>query len=155
VLLIWIYYTAQLVLMGAEFTNVYARRYGSRRDAVERRPGEGPSAKPGRARRLIQPNGADRIGGRADRIGASKQSTNTSRRENNHGSAAISFGIAEQRRIRLGKSDIGGGQAYVHFLRPTFRSADVPALCFKSVPQFANELAASRWLGCSRHRKCL
>jgi membrane protein len=50
VLLIWIYYTAQLVLMGAEFTNVYARRYGSRRDAVERRPGEGPSPEPGRAR---------------------------------------------------------------------------------------------------------
>jgi hypothetical protein len=29
--LIWVYYSAQLVLMGAEFTNVYARRYGSRR----------------------------------------------------------------------------------------------------------------------------
>jgi membrane protein len=50
VLLIWVYYTAQLVLMGAEFTNVYARRYGSRRDAVERRPDEGPSKEPGRAR---------------------------------------------------------------------------------------------------------
>jgi membrane protein len=32
VVLIWIYYSAQLVLMGAEFTRVYARRYGSRRD---------------------------------------------------------------------------------------------------------------------------
>jgi membrane protein len=31
--LIWVYYSAQLVLMGAEFTNVYARRYGSRRHA--------------------------------------------------------------------------------------------------------------------------
>jgi len=31
VVLIWVYYSAQLVLMGAEFTNVYARRYGSRR----------------------------------------------------------------------------------------------------------------------------
>jgi membrane protein len=31
VVLIWIYYSAQLVLMGAEFTQVYARRYGSRR----------------------------------------------------------------------------------------------------------------------------
>jgi membrane protein len=29
VVLIWVYYSAQLVLMGAEFTNVYARRYGS------------------------------------------------------------------------------------------------------------------------------
>ena len=34
VVLIWVYYTAQLVLMGAEFTNVYARRYGSQRHAA-------------------------------------------------------------------------------------------------------------------------
>ena len=43
VVLIWIYYSAQLVLMGAEFTKVYARRYGSRRcksssDAHAREP---------------------------------------------------------------------------------------------------------------------
>jgi membrane protein len=30
VLLVWIYYSAQLLLFGAEFTQVYARRYGSR-----------------------------------------------------------------------------------------------------------------------------
>ena len=30
VLLIWIYYTAQIVLLGAEFTQVYAKRYSSR-----------------------------------------------------------------------------------------------------------------------------
>ena len=29
VLLLWIYYTAQIFLLGAEFTHVYARRYGS------------------------------------------------------------------------------------------------------------------------------
>ena len=29
--LIWVYYSAQLVLFGAEFTAVYAQRYGSRR----------------------------------------------------------------------------------------------------------------------------
>ncbi|HZN28067.1 MAG TPA: YihY/virulence factor BrkB family protein, partial [Xanthobacteraceae bacterium] len=34
VVLIWIYYSAQLVLMGAEFTQVYARRYGSRRNSA-------------------------------------------------------------------------------------------------------------------------
>jgi membrane protein len=52
VLLIWIYYTAQLVLMGAEFTNVYARRDGSRRDApaAERRGSQAQSAEPGRGR---------------------------------------------------------------------------------------------------------
>ena len=32
VVLIWVYYSAQLVLMGAEFTSVYARRAGSRKE---------------------------------------------------------------------------------------------------------------------------
>ena len=43
ILLIWVYYSAQLVLMGAEFTSVYARRYGSQRNAAsaDRRPNEG------------------------------------------------------------------------------------------------------------------
>jgi membrane protein len=52
VVLIWVYYTAQLVLMGAEFTNVYARRYGSRRHAVaaDRQAGEAKPAEIGRAR---------------------------------------------------------------------------------------------------------
>jgi membrane protein len=42
VVLIWVYYSAQLVLMGAEFTNVYARRYGSQKNAAstDRRPAE-------------------------------------------------------------------------------------------------------------------
>lgn len=31
VLLVWVYYSAQIFLLGAEFTWVYARRYGSRR----------------------------------------------------------------------------------------------------------------------------
>ena len=31
VVLIWVYYSSQIVLMGAEFTNVYAHRYGSLR----------------------------------------------------------------------------------------------------------------------------
>lgn len=33
-ILLWIYYSAQIVLFGAEFTQVYARRYGSLRDGV-------------------------------------------------------------------------------------------------------------------------
>ena len=41
VVLIWVYYSAQLVLMGAEFTCVYARRYGSRKHAAS---GEGRSS---------------------------------------------------------------------------------------------------------------
>src|SRR5450631_1240736 len=38
VLLIWIYYSSQIVLMGAEFTGVYAKRYGSLRFASPAAP---------------------------------------------------------------------------------------------------------------------
>jgi membrane protein len=31
-LLLWVYYSAQILFLGAEFTEVYSRRYGSRRD---------------------------------------------------------------------------------------------------------------------------
>jgi membrane protein len=31
IVLIWVYYSAQIVLLGAEFTNVYAKQHGSRR----------------------------------------------------------------------------------------------------------------------------
>jgi membrane protein len=31
VLLIWVYYSAQIFLLGAEFTKVWAERYGSQR----------------------------------------------------------------------------------------------------------------------------
>jgi membrane protein len=41
VVLIWVYYSAQLILLGAEFTNVYARRYGSQRNAAS--PDGGPT----------------------------------------------------------------------------------------------------------------
>ena len=37
VVLIWVYYSAQLVLMGAEFTAVYAQRHGSRRNQASSR----------------------------------------------------------------------------------------------------------------------
>ena len=37
VVLVWVYYSAQIFLLGAEFTWVYAHRYGSRREQ-ERRP---------------------------------------------------------------------------------------------------------------------
>jgi hypothetical protein len=32
VLLVWVYYSAQIFLLGAEFTWVYAHKFGSRRD---------------------------------------------------------------------------------------------------------------------------
>jgi membrane protein len=33
-LVIWVYYSAQIIFLGAEFTQVYARRYGSRRESI-------------------------------------------------------------------------------------------------------------------------
>jgi membrane protein len=51
VVLIWVYYTAQLVLMGAEFTNVYACSWGSkRRQAAERQRSDGKPAETHRVR---------------------------------------------------------------------------------------------------------
>jgi membrane protein len=38
VVLVWIYYSAQIFLLGAEFTQVYARTYGSRRRTAEEAP---------------------------------------------------------------------------------------------------------------------
>jgi membrane protein len=44
-ILLWIYYSAQILFMGAEFTEVYARRYGSRITALAESDGaEDPSA---------------------------------------------------------------------------------------------------------------
>jgi membrane protein len=34
VLLVWVYYTAQIFLLGAEFTKVWARHFGSQQDAI-------------------------------------------------------------------------------------------------------------------------
>jgi membrane protein len=36
VFMVWVYYSAQIVLLGAEFTHVYARRFGSRTPGVTR-----------------------------------------------------------------------------------------------------------------------
>ena len=47
VLLVWVYYSAQIFLIGAEFTWVFAHRYGSRR-SNESRPGA-PMAQQGKA----------------------------------------------------------------------------------------------------------
>jgi membrane protein len=38
VVLVWVYYSAQIFLYGAEFTKIYARRYGSLRPAPEPEP---------------------------------------------------------------------------------------------------------------------
>jgi membrane protein len=35
VLLIWVYYSAQILLLGAEFTKVWARHYGSQTDGAD------------------------------------------------------------------------------------------------------------------------
>jgi membrane protein len=46
-MMVWIYYSAQIFLFGAEFTWVYANEYGSRRDAAQSKPRLAPEAAPG------------------------------------------------------------------------------------------------------------
>ena len=47
VLLVWVYYSAQIFLLGAEFTSIYAFRYGSLRDAVSPRDSGAIPRRPG------------------------------------------------------------------------------------------------------------
>ncbi len=42
ILLIWVYYSAQILLLGAEVTHVYANKRGSRVEPVSRRGTPGP-----------------------------------------------------------------------------------------------------------------
>jgi membrane protein len=46
VLIVWMYYSAQICLLGAEFTHVYARTFGSLRDSPQglTAPGDAPAA---------------------------------------------------------------------------------------------------------------
>ncbi len=48
VLLVWVYYSAQIFLLGAEFTRVYAESHGSRKAP---KPGTGPNERPPRHRK--------------------------------------------------------------------------------------------------------
>ena len=51
ILLIWVYYSAQIVLMGAEFTNVYAKQRGSLRgSASDKRASAAPQVSESRSR---------------------------------------------------------------------------------------------------------
>ena len=40
VMILWVYYSAQILFLGAEFTQVYANNYGSRVEPTERRQAE-------------------------------------------------------------------------------------------------------------------
>jgi membrane protein len=46
IVLLWVYYSAQIFLIGAEFTWVYANAYGSRRSTTQVLTGPGAGAKP-------------------------------------------------------------------------------------------------------------
>ena len=48
-MMVWIYYSAQIFLFGAEFTWVYANELGSRRDCAQDKPAMAPLAAPGMA----------------------------------------------------------------------------------------------------------
>ena len=67
VLLVWVYYSAQIFLMGAEFTWVYAHHFGSLKgqpmlragQTVVKTPGASPSAPAAASRRGVAPAGED------------------------------------------------------------------------------------------------
>jgi membrane protein len=40
---LWVYYSAQIFLLGAEFTKVYANRHGSKQDAPVAETGAAPA----------------------------------------------------------------------------------------------------------------
>jgi len=42
-MVVWVYWSAQIFLLGAEFTRVYARRCGSLRGLAAAPPGRGPT----------------------------------------------------------------------------------------------------------------
>jgi membrane protein len=68
VILVWVYYAAQILFFGAELTQVYARRHGSRTaaaaagDTAEPAPAEGRAAQPPAAEPESAPASARRIG---------------------------------------------------------------------------------------------
>lgn len=77
VLLVWIYYSAQILFFGAEFTQVYANRYGSRvapKDYAEWIPGASQAAQaaaPGQEELAAEAGGGMEVqGDRAKRAGA-------------------------------------------------------------------------------------
>ncbi|MEH2537092.1 hypothetical protein V1278_002587 [Bradyrhizobium sp. AZCC 1577] len=66
--LIWVYYTSQIILMGAEITQAYAKHEGS----IKRRRSQNDCAN---VQPLSQPGGAQE----GERIGLSRKSAATSR----------------------------------------------------------------------------
>ncbi len=69
VLLIWVYYSSQILFVGAEFTQVYANRFGSRvrveGDKARAKLGQDPGS-------AVEPSRAGKIG-RGDEIGREEQ----------------------------------------------------------------------------------
>lgn len=57
VLLLWIYYSAQIFLLGAEFTKCYARRHGSRAEEARRAPPDDRAARSGAPGAAARPSG--------------------------------------------------------------------------------------------------
>jgi len=61
VILLWVYYSAQIVFFGAEFTKVYARRFGA--EAHERASTRDLDVSREIGDRPRQPDGLDGLGG--------------------------------------------------------------------------------------------
>jgi membrane protein len=69
IVMVWVYYAAQIFLLGAEFTWVYARHFGSRRGVpkdVEEIPVVAAANEPHAARRLARPDSRPKGAGRPE-----------------------------------------------------------------------------------------
>ena len=66
VIFVWVYYSAQIFLVGAEFTWIYARRFGSRRDDAE------PAAAAARIATSTPTPAQNTVGAPAAAVGAGK-----------------------------------------------------------------------------------
>jgi membrane protein len=55
IVMIWVYYASQIFLLGAEFTRVYAEKFGSRRRQTEERAADRRAAQSRSGRRQSDP----------------------------------------------------------------------------------------------------
>jgi membrane protein len=87
VVLLWVYYNAQILLAGAEFTRVYAESHGSKKPVIKPEAGRRPRGECGRLMRRPRPSRASDRGpfGRSQhRSHRSDRGDRTSRHEDAH-----------------------------------------------------------------------
>jgi len=128
VLLVWVYYSTQILFLGAEFTQVYAERYGSAPLSGAQRFGES-SARAGAARSASSPKGRRGAPDGAGTAPASDHGMNKSRKRGSRhatSSKRRSPSRPRRRRERAAKvryAVVGAGHIVQVAVLPAFRNA--------------------------------